>query len=76
MDSNSSPTTPIYSDFLEQVKLAQAALKTLLATSGQKDSDRDDDVVRLVFNKAMKATVSLHFLAFSYPIHCLFIISL
>lgn len=57
MDSHSTMPAPTHSDFLEQAKHAQAALKSLLAVLEHKDNERDDDVVRLVINKAIKATV-------------------
>ena len=50
-------TPPTYADFLEKVKLAQVALKSLLAVSEHKDSERDDELARFVINKAIKATV-------------------
>jgi len=57
MADNLPMSTPTHSDFLKQVNLAQTALRSLLAVIGHKDSERDDDVVRLVINKAIKATV-------------------
>ena len=61
MDNASPAPAPAYSDFLEQAKLAQAALKSLHNVLDHKDGERDDDVARLVINKAIKATVR-HFL--------------
>ena len=66
MDAKSPTTVPTYSGFLEQTKVAQAALKSLLAVLEHKDGERDDDVVRLVINKAIKATVRCLFLTVSY----------
>lgn len=57
MDAQSLMSAPTYAEFLEQAKLAQAVLKTILATIEMKDDQRDDDVVRLVINKAIKTTV-------------------
>ena len=54
MDTHSPPS---HSDFLEQAKLAQAALKLIFVVIEHKDSDRDDVIIHLVINKAMKATV-------------------
>ena len=62
----SAPTTSSgsYSEFLEQAKLAQAALKSLLIVLQHKDSERDDAIALFVINKAIKATVR-HCLCYS-----------
>ena len=57
MDAPSPSSAPAYSDFLEQAKIAQAALKSMLSVLEQPICDRDEDVVKLVINKAIKATV-------------------
>jgi hypothetical protein len=57
MENNSSTPAPIYSDFLEQAKVAQAALKSLSNVLAHKDGERDDDLARVAINKAIKATV-------------------
>jgi hypothetical protein len=65
MEAQPPMSTPTRIDFLEQASVAQAALKSLLAVSEHRDSDRDDDIVRFVINKAIKATVChfhIHFI--------------
>ena len=58
MDPKLSTTTPARSEFLEQANLAQAALESLIGVMGLEPKNRDDDMARLVINKAIKAIVS------------------
>jgi hypothetical protein len=60
MPAPASPT-PNHAEFLQQAKLAQDALASLLEVSGLKDAVRDDELASFVINKVIKATVR-HFL--------------
>jgi hypothetical protein len=62
MDTKSTTATFTHADFLEQAKLAQVALQSLLDALDHKDNDVDEDLIRFVINKVIKATVR----------HCLF----
>jgi hypothetical protein len=68
MEAQPVMSTPTRTDFLEQASIAQAALKSLLAVSEHRDSDRDDDVVRFVINKAIKATVCHFHIRFIFDV--------
>jgi hypothetical protein len=68
MEAQPAMSTPTRTDFLEQASVAQAALKSLLAVSEHRDSDRDDDVVRFVINKAIKATVCHFHIPFMFDV--------
>ena len=67
MDSQSPSSMPTYThaDFLEQAALAQSALAKVVGYMDIEEERRDDDVARLLMNKAMKFTVRpLQFLIF------------